>query len=581
MTQKDSEPQFCDVLIYSDNKTPFQFVSGLIKHVTGTNFYDAEEYARRIHRVGQHAFGPYPESIAAAMVEEANRLIREAGHPLKIEAINPSKPDQSEIVICAFCGKSNTAVAKMFTGAKASICSECVVRGAGALQELLPSARVTYTYQLLDWHFGDISPDRFVKTCRNYPGRVRADLQLAVDELFSPKAIRAIGIKQQYGHEKIDLSTLWAKENSSHTIAPISFEELDIGEVIPVKCQINGFWLLLEGSDRYAAILSREMDYGGGYSILLEVSGPQGEKTSEITRHIFDRIEKKICAAQSYRGKVLSLEQSPHYSGSSTGITVHKMAPVEKEKIILPPATLEELDRTIIRFCANHQRLRNLGLQTKRGVMFYGPPGTGKTHTIRYLATQLKDHTTFLVTAEQIGLLPEYFSLARLMQPVIFVIEDADLLAKARERMHSPQEEALLNHLLNEMDGLKEDADILFVLSTNKPEALEEALIARPGRIDQLIEFPKPDADCRRRLITLYGGMLKLEAGVDDMLVNRTNGVSAAFIKELMRRLAQYSLERSDDGKVIQADVDQAIEEMLFTNNVLNRSILGAGDAQS
>ncbi|MDD5272807.1 MAG: ATP-binding protein, partial [Methylovulum sp.] len=250
--------------------------------------------------------------------------------------------------------------------------------------------------------------------------------------------------------------------------------------------------------------------------------------------------------------------------------------PVSRDEIILPERIIEELERTIIRFCGNRERLRALGLPTKRGVLFYGPPGTGKTHTVRYLASQLQGHTTFLVTAEQIGLLPEYFSLARLMQPVIFVIEDADLLAKARESMHSPVEEALLNHLLNEMDGLKEDADILFVLSTNKPEALEAALVARPGRIDQLIEFPKPDENCRLRLMKLYGAALTLTPALEGNIANRTQGVSASFIKELMRRLAQYSIERGEDGHINEADVEQALEEMLFTNNLLNRAILGA-----
>ena len=255
-------------------------------------------------------------------------------------------------------------------------------------------------------------------------------------------------------------------------------------------------------------------------------------------------------AARSYRGKVLSREQSPHFGGSSTGITVHKMAPVEQAHIILPEKTLAGLDRTIIRFCSQRPRLRQLGLQTKRGVIFYGPPGTGKTHTIRYLATQLKDHTTILVTAEQIGLLPEYFALAQLMQPVIFVIEDADLLAKAREMMHGPREEALLNHLLNEMDGLKEDADILFALSTNKPEVLEQALVARPGRIDQLIEFPKPDDACRNRLIDLYRARLEIPIPIKKDITKRTDGVSASFIKELMRRLAQYAIERGATQKI-------------------------------
>ena len=44
------------------------------------------------------------------------------------------------------------------------------------------------------------------------------------------------------------------------------------------------------------------------------------------------------------------------------------------------------------------------------------------------------------------------------------------------------------------MDGLGTKADVIFLLTTNRPEALEPALSARPGRIDQAIEFPLPDA---------------------------------------------------------------------------------------
>jgi ATP-dependent 26S proteasome regulatory subunit len=128
-------------------------------------------------------------------------------------------------------------------------------------------------------------------------------------------------------------------------------------------------------------------------------------------------------------------------------------------------------------------------------LLFYGPPGTGKTHTIRYLAGALRGHTTLLITAEQVALIEEYMTLARLLSPSLVVIEDADLIARKRESMDGPCEEVLLNRLLNEMDGLKENAEILFVLTTNRPESLEAALRARPGRIDQAIEFPLPDGD--------------------------------------------------------------------------------------
>ena len=87
---------------------------------------------------------------------------------------------------------------------------------------------------------------------------------------------------------------------------------------------------------------------------------------------------------------------------------------------------------------------------------------------------------------------------------------------------------ALLFQLLNEMDGLSEDTDVLFLLSTNRPDLLEPALVARPGRIDQAIEFPLPDADCRRRLFALYSQGLELRTDDLEDMVRRTEGVSSA-----------------------------------------------------
>lgn len=88
------------------------------------------------------------------------------------------------------------------------------------------------------------------------------------------------------------------------------------------------------------------------------------------------------------------------------------------------------------------------------------------------------------------------------------------------------------NKLLNEMDGLKEDADILFVLTTNRPAELESALAGRPGRIDQAIEVGLPDEIGRGKLVRLYGRGLTLDVGIVDEAVRRTEGVSAAFIKD-------------------------------------------------
>jgi len=271
---------------------------------------------------------------------------------------------------------------------------------------------------------------------------------------------------------------------------------------------------------------------------------------------------------------VLSLEYQDSYSGQQCGILVHKIRPVRRDEVILPPATLSLLERNVIRFVGLRSRLNGLGLATKKGLLFYGPPGTGKTHTIRYLASNLPGHTTLIITAAQVALLAQYMSLARLLQPAMVVIEDADLIARDREEM-GPCDESLLNELLNEMDGLKQDADILFILTTNRPEQLESALASRPGRIDQAIEVPVPNDIGRRKLVQLYGKGLPLGDTVVSEAAQRTAGVSAAFIKELMRRVAQASIARDGGKTVVSGDISEALDDMLFTGGKLNVKLLG------
>jgi ATP-dependent 26S proteasome regulatory subunit len=133
----------------------------------------------------------------------------------------------------------------------------------------------------------------------------------------------------------------------------------------------------------------------------------------------------------------------------------------------------------------------------------------------------------------------------------------------------------LLNKLLNEMDGLKEDAEILFVLTTNRPEQLESALAGRPGRIDQAIEVPLPDDAGRAKLVQLYGRDLPLDPAIVGEVAQRTRGVSAAFIKELMRRIAQASIARDSGTSVETGDISEALDEMLFSGGKLNVKLLG------
>jgi ATP-dependent 26S proteasome regulatory subunit len=283
-----------------------------------------------------------------------------------------------------------------------------------------------------------------------------------------------------------------------------------------------------------------------------------------------------VAKGRTYRGRIISLEAHIDPMGGGSSVKVHRLAKIDRDNVILPSKTLAVLDHNITGFIAARQQLTSLRFQARKGLLFYGPPGTGKTHTIHYLASQLKEHT-----AEQVGLIGEYFRLARFLQPSLMVIEDVDLIARERTHMRDPREEVLLNKLLNEMDGLQEDAEVLLILTTNRPEQIEPALVSRPGRIDQAIEFPLPDEEGRTKLTKLYARGLEISDGVLETVVSRTKGVSAAFIKELMRRCAQFQIESSRDSVLTQAAVDAAIEEMLFTGGALNRRLLGGAGSES
>ena len=164
--------------------------------------------------------------------------------------------------------------------------------------------------------------------------------------------------------------------------------------------------------------------------------------------------------------------------------------------------------------------------------------------------------------------------MARMLAPSMVVLEDVDLIARDRARNEDIEGRITLNQLLNEMDGIAENIGVLFLLTSNRPEELELALAARPGRIDQAIEYPLPDAPCRRRLFERFLTALPAE-GVDlDDLVARTDGAPPAFIQELVRKAISASLLEGE-ALLRQAHFQTALRELLFDGGSLTRRLLG------
>jgi ATP-dependent 26S proteasome regulatory subunit len=241
---------------------------------------------------------------------------------------------------------------------------------------------------------------------------------------------------------------------------------------------------------------------------------------------------------------------------------------------VLPPGVLERIERQAFGIADHAERLRASGRHLRRGLLLHGPPGTGKTLTAMYLAAQMPGRTAVLLTGQSLGAVGASIDLATALQPAMVVLEDVDLVAMDRDY---DETNPILFELLNGMDGLDEDHDVLFVLTTNRADLLEPALATRPGRIDQAVELPLPDADGRRRLLELYGEGLELTLTGDEPLIATLDGVSPAFIRELLRRAALMVAEESEGALIVRAeDLERAFEELRHGAGTLTNALLGA-----
>lgn len=526
------------ITVFNDDDSPYEGVVQLLRRCIGFGEENAHAWARHIDRNGSAKLGPWSPAIAASIYAEMKDLAAVYG--------------------CASL--------------------RIVLEGQEETTSQKPKAVARRARQVLTEHFSDWTIESLIVVKREFPVYLRIDVQRAIEA--TTQDAQRIGVHSQNRYDATDLASLLSQRDREKYVGALQFDDFDIGELEPIRLATNCLSLLVRNGTPIALWVNVRGDAGDMPLLSVEIAAPPGELAAVLVAEMLDSAESAVAAGRSYRGKVLSLEASETFRGlSATALTVHYRADVSASDLILPTRVVSALERHVVEFAANRAALKKLGQPGRKGLLLYGPPGTGKTHSIRYLARRLEDHTTFLVTAEQVGLIPVYFKLARLFAPSLIVIEDADLIARQREDMSSACDEVMLNRLLNEMDGLRQDADIFVIMTTNRPETLEAALVQRPGRIDHAIEVPLPDADCRQRLIRLYAKGLEIGAAAMGSLVQRTEGVSAAFIKELARRLALESIRAGRAGNIEEGDLAQVLEEMLAERHGLNLRLLGGAAA--
>jgi hypothetical protein len=352
------------------------------------------------------------------------------------------------------------------------------------------------------------------------------------------------------------------------SIGPVERQSIAVSGSEMLDCVVRGIYLL-RFQEQPIVVMLRKGDHLLRTSPTLELMAHRRDQAQAAFSELLAEANRRSV----FKGKCLSL-QKERESLEAFQVRFHEWPPVARDTIVLPEAVMQVVERNVLGILQHGEKLRQSGWSNRHGVLFHGPPGTGKTLVVRYLAQASKNHTVVLLSGKQLGAIRESCEIARLLAPSIVVVEDVDLIAEDRSTNRQP---VFLAELMDEMDGVGPRTDCIFLLTTNRPDVLEAALAGRPGRVDQAIEFPLPDEACRRRLFELYGQHLDMQWIDVDRWIEQTDGASPAFIAELLRKAALFAAERDEPVpmKVRNADVEQAIKELVVFGGELTRKLLG------
>ena len=415
-------------------------------------------------------------------------------------------------------------------------------------------------------HLGT-EPAELPVTAATFREADRPNLQLALDAVLPERELIGLPPHLGGGFSSLLGPTPGFAIFSGRGASP-RYLDVALGDGRVVHCIANAM-LLVEFDDAPVALVISDGEDGRGPRMMGPVSEVRFEGISpnvEAASRLFAVIRAAMLEHNVFRGRIISIN-------GDGGVTFQTVTEVARDSIVLPDGTLERLEQHALEISAHAAELRAAGRHLKRGVLLHGPPGTGKTLSVNYLLTQTAGRTTVLLTGSALGHLASAFAIARDLQPATVVLEDVDLVAAERTMPWGGGE--VLFELLNELEGLAEDTDLLVVLTTNRPDVVEPALAARPGRIDLALEIPLPDAAGRRRLLHLYAREIRLSEDVVDQLVSTTEGVTGAFVKELMR---QATLRAASAGTAPgAADVLAIAGDLLDERAKLTRSLLGQG----
>jgi ATP-dependent Clp protease adapter protein ClpS len=292
------EPSHLQLFIHNDDETPGDFIVDLLHTVFKIPFARADNLAETTDTYGQALCGTYPREVANEVLVAARQRIQAAGHPLLITTEAIAQADANKRSCCKVCGAFSSG---KLVSLSAIVCDECIDEVRRKLAEKAPDEQFGFGCEALGWHFIGLALDQLVANSRLFPGHMRAEVQTALDRMFSAP-IRFFALHERDRYETLTIGTLLRDDNCSPGISPPQYNDVDVGDSSPVKCLQNGLWLCEAEGLRYAVLLSSHREYPREAEIRVEIAVPAGAAGRNLVKQYFSELASAINASPCFRG---------------------------------------------------------------------------------------------------------------------------------------------------------------------------------------------------------------------------------------------------------------------------------------
>ena len=228
----------------------------------------------------------------------------------------------------------------------------------------------------------------------------------------------------------------------------------------------------------------------------------------------------------------------------------------------------------IIDYLKSPKKFAKMGARIPKGILMVGSPGTGKTLLAKAVAGEADvpfysiSGSDFVEMFVGVGAsrVRYMFKKAQQTAPCMIFIDEIDAVGRQRGAGlgggHDEREQTL-NQLLVEMDGITDNAGIVVIAATNRPDVLDPALL-RPGRFDRQITVSLPDRRGRKAILEVHARNKKLAPEIDlDALAKRTPGFSGADLENVLNEAAILAVRENSD-LIHMHNLDEAIDRVMM-----------------